>query len=236
MTPPHSPDDLGVRPIDRSVLVDDVYEAIKALVMDHAIAPGGRIGIDALARELDVSPTPVREALARLEAERLVTKEPLKGYRTTRLLTLSELRKMFEFRLLLEPWAAGEAARQATDDQRAAIIAELTQHGVVPDGVEYSAYRELTAHDQRLHHLIFEAADNPHATYAFKQLHVHLHLFRFQYGTSQGPSTVDEHLAICDAIRAADAVAAADAMRAHLHESLTRLELIISNSPIEEPV
>ena len=45
--------------------------------MDHILPPGERVNIDALARELDVSPTPVREALARLEADGLVRKRPL---------------------------------------------------------------------------------------------------------------------------------------------------------------
>ncbi|MDQ1690891.1 MAG: hypothetical protein QOD87_999, partial [Pseudonocardiales bacterium] len=55
----------------RPSLSDDVYEAIKALIMNHAIAPGSRLSIDQLARDLAVSPTPIREALARLESDGL---------------------------------------------------------------------------------------------------------------------------------------------------------------------
>jgi DNA-binding transcriptional MocR family regulator len=65
------------------VLVDDVHEAIKSMIMDGEIPPGARVSIDGLARQLSVSPTPVREALARLESAELVVKEPLRGYRTT---------------------------------------------------------------------------------------------------------------------------------------------------------
>src|SRR5437879_675475 len=71
----------------RQVLADSVYEAVKAMIMDHQIQPGERVGIDALARALQVSPTPVREALARLTADGLVTKRSLAGYRATELLT-----------------------------------------------------------------------------------------------------------------------------------------------------
>lgn len=60
----------------RPSLSDDVYEAIKALIMNHAIAPGSRLSIDQLARDLAVSPTPIREALARLESDGLAVKEP----------------------------------------------------------------------------------------------------------------------------------------------------------------
>ena len=49
----------------RRALTDDVYEAVKALVMDQVVAAGDRMSIDGLARDLGVSPTPVREVLCR---------------------------------------------------------------------------------------------------------------------------------------------------------------------------
>jgi len=64
----------------RQILTDGVYEAVKELVMDQHIEPRSRVNIDKLARDLGVSPTPVREALARLESDGLVIKEPLRGY------------------------------------------------------------------------------------------------------------------------------------------------------------
>ena len=63
----------------RSVLSDEIYDMIKAMIFDHEIAPGSRVNIDALALQLEVSQTPVREALARLESDGLIEKEPLKG-------------------------------------------------------------------------------------------------------------------------------------------------------------
>src|SRR4030088_1753112 len=53
----------------RSVLADRVYELIKVKLMDNVVDPGARLSIDALSRDLDVSATPVREALARLESD-----------------------------------------------------------------------------------------------------------------------------------------------------------------------
>ena len=99
----------------RQVLADDVYEAVKTLVMDHVIAPGARLSIDGLTRRLGVSQTPIREALARLESDGLVTKAPLRGYSATPLLTRSEVDDLFQFRLLVEPWAAGPRADRHGD-------------------------------------------------------------------------------------------------------------------------
>src|SRR3954452_141794 len=96
----------GVEPlgsgIRREVLADGVYEAIKSLIMDRRIEPGAKINMDALARDLDVSPTPVREALARLEADGLVTKRALVGYTTAPMLDATGLEELFELRQLLE--------------------------------------------------------------------------------------------------------------------------------------
>jgi DNA-binding GntR family transcriptional regulator len=64
----------------RSVLADEIYEILKSKLMDHVVEPGARLSIDGLSRDLKVSPTPIREALARLESDGLVTKRAHHGY------------------------------------------------------------------------------------------------------------------------------------------------------------
>ena len=59
----------GQRLSARAPLVDDVHGALVDMLMNHDVDPGSRLNIDALARGLGVSPTPVREALARMEAD-----------------------------------------------------------------------------------------------------------------------------------------------------------------------
>src|SRR5689334_7561701 len=116
-----------MRPLRRLTLTEDVYEAVKSLIMDHRIAPGERVTIDALARQLAVSPTPVREALARLEADGLVRKRAMAGYSTTPLLTRAEFDDLFDMRLLLECSAAARTAARvdAVDTDSLAADAEL---------------------------------------------------------------------------------------------------------------
>src|SRR5256885_2577031 len=139
----------GPRLPQRQVLADDVYEPVKALVMDHVIAPGARVSIDGLARQLGVSQTPIREALARLESDGLVTKEPLRGYSATPLLTRSEVDDLFQFRLLVEPWAAARAAETADRDDHGRIAAEIASTPEPPSSDGYEAYKSLAAHDSR---------------------------------------------------------------------------------------
>jgi DNA-binding GntR family transcriptional regulator len=98
-------------PVRRQVLSDGVYEKLRAQLVEHIIEPGARMSIEALSRKYHVSPTPVREALARLESDGLVVKRPLVGYSATPPLDRAGFDNLFEMRLLLEPAAAGSAAR-----------------------------------------------------------------------------------------------------------------------------
>ncbi|MET8827873.1 GntR family transcriptional regulator [Streptomyces sp. NPDC004610] len=226
--PPHTPSAAGTSgasglPRGRQALSDSVYESIKAMVMDHEIAPGARVGIDALARTLKVSPTPVREALARLEADGLVVKRALSGYRATELLTRQGLAELFEMRLLLEPRAAALAATHATEAQLDAIerIVEEMQSRPSAAG-RYASYRDFAALDQRFHDAIGQAAHRPLLADAVQRLHAHLHIFRFsQVIGAEGP-TVAEHERIVRAVLRRNAERAAEAMTEHLTRSLER--------------
>ena len=206
--------------LSRRVLADDVFEALTALVMDHVVEPGARLSIDGLAARLGVSPTPVREALARLEALGLASKEPLRGYRATPLLSRAELDDLYEFRLLVEPWAAGRAAaRGAGAEPLLALLAEM--HGAPAEG--YARYRALAEHDRRFHDTVLRLAGNEHARQAFARTHCHLHIFRLHYVQQIGSTALAEHAAVARAVAASDAAGAEAAMRTHLVASRDRL-------------
>ena len=220
--PDHAIDGLGV--INRrSSLSDDVFDAVMALIMNGEIPPGERVSIDALARQLDVSPTPVREALARLESDGLVVKRALQGYRTTPLLTISEVHDLFEMRHVLEPPAARLAAEHADRDELATIQAEADAPLSMVDGSHYEGYKALCQQDDRFHRCIAHASHNPMLAEAFGRMHAHLHLFRLYVpGAGTGPTLVEHHR-IAEAIAARDGGGAAAAMAAHLDSSQRRL-------------
>ena len=207
----------------RSSLSDDVFDAVMALIMNGEIPPGERVSIDALARQLDVSPTPVREALARLESDGLVVKRALQGYRTTPLLTISEVQNLFEMRHVLEPPAARLAAERADNDERATIQAEADAPLSMVDGSHYEGYKALCQQDDRFHRCIAHASHNPMLAEAFGRMHAHLHLFRLYVpGAGIGPTLVEHHR-IAEAITARDGGRAAAAMAVHLDSSQRRL-------------
>jgi DNA-binding GntR family transcriptional regulator len=205
----------------RVMLGDEVYAVLQQAIMDGTIPPDERLNAGELARRFDVSPTPVREALAKLESDGLVEKHPLKGYRTTDLLDRQALLDLFELRLLLEPGSAAQAAvrHTAVDDDALDREIKLARSAVGrPD-----AYTVLSQHDVRMHDAVFRAARNETVRLAFARTHCHLHTFRLAYTGSYVSDTVDEHAAVADAITAGDAVAAEVGMRRHIERSRERL-------------
>jgi DNA-binding GntR family transcriptional regulator len=199
----------------------EVYETLRSQILDNTIEPNTRVNIESVARRLGVSPTPVREALHRLQGDNLVTAASGRGYSTTALLNLPELRDLFEFRLLVEPWAARAAAVNRLSNPALQLRTELealqVQQGSKPD-----LRQELVAHDARFHSTILSAAGNRVVADAFAQTHCHLHIFRLYPADTDGRLTVDEHRLIWEAIRNCEPDRAEEAMRRHLSNAYLR--------------
>ena len=207
----------------RPPLADEVHEQLRAWIIDAVREPGMRLNVDAVARSLDVSPTPVREALVRLEGEGFVVKAPLRGWSITPPLSADELSDLYDLRLLLEPWAASRAARRCRDADRARLRAELATCPRAPAGGGFADYRGIVEHDARFHDLLLEIAGNPEVRAAFARTNCHLHIFRFTYGRTMGDQALAEHRSIVDAVSAGDARAAERSMRRHLTQARARL-------------
>ncbi|MFC9359589.1 GntR family transcriptional regulator [Rhodococcus sp. NPDC057014] len=199
----------------------EVYSSLRDSIVASEIPPGTRMNIDAIARELGVSQTPVREALQRLEGDNLVVYSPGRGYSTTPLLGLPELRSLFEFRLLVEPWAARSAAVDRLTNPSAGLDRELEVfERRIDEGGDLR--QDLVAHDTRFHDTILGAAGNRVVQQAFQQTHCHLHIFRLYPADVDGTVTVTEHRRVWDAIRACTPEAAEQAMADHIRNSFTR--------------
>ena len=211
----------------RQALTDDVYEAIKTLIMDAKVEPGRSLTIDTLARELGVSQTPVREALARLESDDLVHRQGMRGYFATHELSGRDVEKMYAFRLLVEPWAAGRAAERASKEQARSLAALVDAVPAMPKSLGYRHVRAVADHDALFHGQILDLADNEFVTQAFERSHCFLHLFRLQYNQPETlrstSAALDEHKKIAKEIAMGNALEAAGAMTVHLDRALERI-------------
>src|SRR5690606_30862711 len=168
-----------VRPVS---VVDGVYDSIYEQLMSLEIAPGARILIDVIARELNVSQTPVRGALTRLEREGLVHKVHLIGYSAAPQLDRKQFEDLFNFRLLVEPEGARLAAQNMTPAALAHIeeIASDMAHGATPVD-RTSRYSRFARTDANFHDEILRIAGNEVIRSTLFNQHVHLHLFRLMF-------------------------------------------------------
>ena len=203
-------------------LGDEVYNAIYAQLMTHKIAPGSRISIDNLVREMGVSQTPIREALSRLEAQGLVAKTHLIGYSAATQMDVGRLRQLYDLRLLLEPHAAEHAALNITNEGIAQLEAIDQSMRALPNPGLRASYGEFAQNDGQFHDLIASYSGNELIQETLARLHTHVHLFRLFYHTTAATDANTEHEDIIAAIRRQDGKAASDAMKFHVEQSRNR--------------
>lgn len=143
----------------RKSLADVAYERIRDRLLMLEIKPGDLLNDDHLAEDLGMGRTPVREALKRLELDRLVVSYPRRGTFATRV-EVTDLAFISEIRTQLEPLAASRAARVATEQQREQLRAVMRD--VEAFDTDAAPVVETLRLDARVHQGIYAAAANPH--------------------------------------------------------------------------
>jgi len=130
---------LGVAVVERHVLADEVYGVLFSRIMLAELLPGEPVVAAQVAEELEVSSSPVRDALHRLRAEGLVEKQASGGWSVV-CPTLEDMRHVYEAREALEGLAARLAARQASDEDLrglAGALEELERYAAMADPAPY---------------------------------------------------------------------------------------------------
>lgn len=204
-------------------LAGNVYEAIFAQLMSLQIPPGARITVDNLVREFNVSHTPIREALGRLEGEGLVLRAHLVGYSAAPQVSRVRFDELYELRLMLEPEAAAKAASRM-DDANLRVLQRLA--GVMADdneADEHLRYSDFARQDAEFHDKILEISGNGLVRDVLRMQHTHFHIFRLMYHRLVTVEALDEHEALLDGLRRGDPQLTREAMRVHIQNSRTRL-------------
>ncbi|MEU1944764.1 GntR family transcriptional regulator [Streptomyces melanosporofaciens] len=140
-------------------LAERAYRAIRDRLVMLEIRPGAPINEDQLAQSLGVGRTPVREALKRLQYERLITTYPRRGTFATEV-NITDLAHISEVRQELEPLAAARAARRATATDRTTLTA-LRRELESVDPHRHAA-ADLMHLDLQVHRAIYAATHNPY--------------------------------------------------------------------------
>jgi DNA-binding GntR family transcriptional regulator len=212
------------RTLTRVALAQQVRARLLERIMDRDLPPGARLNIDALAREMGVSSSPLREALAALTARGLVRNEAFLGFSVAPMPDHAFLHAMFDTRLRLEPWLAAEAARRVTERQLAQLGDALAAMAPEARPGPWQRHHAHAAADEGFHDTIAEASGNAPARLALAALNAQIHASRLYLAAQTGAEeTAAEHRRLLAALDARDPAAAEAAMTDHLEGSRRRL-------------
>lgn len=208
-------------------LADAVVDAVRAGVTAGELLPGETYSVYQLAELLDVSRSPVREALLRLAEAGLVQIDRNRGFRVV-LPQARDIEEIFDIRLALEPAAARRAAEHATDDEHAAIRAAF-------DALSAAVRDEdrFWAADQQLHDRLVRAGGNHRAAAIIERLRATTALLGPPTTTAGRtlPEIRDEHEPIVAAVLQRRADDAENAMRHHLEHTGCLLTQALHGTP-----
>ncbi len=233
-------------PLERKVLRDTVRDQLFRMLVDGSLGPGMNLSIDGLARDLCVSPTPVREALVHLEHTGLVRRAALRGYTVAEPLSTKELHDLVAARRLIE----GEALRVALDhldpteaegvegagraggsplvehlsgalDEQRRAFDEVTRHGALCPPAHLYAY---LVSEWEFHRVLVAQSGNPYLERMLDFLEAEVHrVRRARDGRPLGAAaSIAEHAEIVTAIGSGRHKAAAQALMDHLDGLLRR--------------
>lgn len=137
-------------------LKEYVYHELKKKLISNVIKPGERIYEEVIAEELEVSRTPVREAINQLVAEGFVENRPRKGIFAAEI-SREELVKMLDVRIALESLAIKLCCERITEGQVKELRSILKK---LEDNLHKKDYIEASQWDSKIHRFIAEVADN----------------------------------------------------------------------------
>ncbi|MFW6338020.1 MAG: GntR family transcriptional regulator [Alkalispirochaetaceae bacterium] len=208
--------------IENKILTQHVYERIRQMIADGALAPGERINRKELEETLGVSQTPINDALSRLAGERFIEQESRRGYYVKRI-SAEEMIHLFEYRAATEGMAARLCAESAAKEDREGLRAYFDDFRLpIPE----SSRPEYRQRDTAFHRRILELSGNPMLA-EMNEAHGYM-MKSYQKGLLRDPNeTLQEHTDIVEAIVAGAPEEAQGAMNHHLlrtRDSLIREE------------
>lgn len=213
--------------------VDVAYETIRDGIRNGTYPPGSHLTAQALAEASGFSRTPVREAMRRLHAEALIQFIPNRGAFVATW-SRREIEQIYDLRILLESFAANEAAAHISDEQLAHLrdIA-LRMHAITQS--DEPDIETVTALNDEFHKLVLDASGNVRLRSLLSsiiEIPLVLNTFR-SYSLDQVRRSAAQHLELTDAFAARDPAWAAAIMSAHIRAAR---QTLMTKTDAEYPV
>jgi len=204
-----------VIPLRGSVLHDQVVRKLRTMLVEGRIAAGAKLNERELSERLQVSRTPLREAIKQLAAEGLVELKPHRGA-VALALDEAEAQHSFELMAALEGLSGELAAQRITEPEVQAVRALHFEMMAAFTRRDLSAYYLLNA---RIHAAINAAAKNPVLARTYAQTNARLQALRFRsnFDERKWKRAVREHSQMIDALAARDGASLRQLLITHLN-------------------
>lgn len=213
-------------------LHEATFQKLRSLLVEGKIAPGNKLNERELAESLNVSRTPIREAIRRLAADGLVELIANRGAIALQL-SLEDVIHTFDVIADLEGFSGELAANNISNTSLSEL--EALQYEMMAS----YARRDLSSYYQlnlRIHHLINQAANNPVLSRLFTQVNARIEALRFRSNQDgvKWEKAVEEHQEMLDALKARDGERMRNIMMRHVHNKRdVVVQLLKSEMPIE---
>jgi GntR family transcriptional regulator, rspAB operon transcriptional repressor len=207
---------------------EKVYHSLRRDILDCALPPGTELHEPELAERFAISKSPIRDALLRLEAERLVVIRPRKGYKVAPV-SLSDARDLFEFRALIEQACVMNAVESATES----ALEALDRFRFSDTAGEPS---EFIVYNRGFHLAIAKLCDNRRIARTgvslIEQFDRLVILSVKKLAKEDVPALIAEHCEIIDALQARAGKRAARLVSAHIGRARRRVLSALSQAAI----
>lgn len=198
---------------------DLVVEIIREAILSGELEPGERLLQDELAERLNVSPTPIREALRQLEAEGILDHSPHKGVRVAEV-KLEDVQEIYLIRGVLEALATRLAVPHLDSSGIQRLQALQAQ---IETQVEKGQLRELRKPNYEFHMLIYKAAGMPQLYRIITNLWTKFPWDTLHVLPGRALASAAEHRRLIQAIEEGDAELAGQRMREHIEHGAVAL-------------
>lgn len=217
---------LSSRPLQRSQsLHEQTYQAIRMAILSGDLTAGARLVETQLAEQLQVSRTPIREAIRQLQRENLVTADSNGAVRVAQL-SVSDAMQLYDCRIALEQLSISEACRNATANHLEQLEQIIQQsETAIEQPLSELRHQQLLHMDYEFHRLLAESSGNSWLVQILDQVFDKMAILRLRT-LQHNPSVLDirsEHRRIYEAVCDRNSIAANQAIQFHLISSKERV-------------
>jgi len=202
------------------------YQLVRRAIATGTLKPGARVMESELAALLNMSRTPIREAIAALEADGLISLDTARGRVVTKL-DYQAIMELYAVREVLESTAAALAARNASEMEILALREMIEMEEQILDDAG-----KLADHNRKFHEAIYYCSHNRYILKMLEYIRTAMLLLQpaGRTGNERRETALLEHRAIIEAIEARDPSAAETAIRVHVRRAQqARIKLLLQN-------